>query len=117
MSTPQPSESQGSSPAGSAAGSLGAGIAIAWGCFIGGYVVAGFLLGAIGSIASPLAVAMWPLMALAPWILMIVFAVRLAGRGQSRTAKGIGVGVASILGVVLLLVAACFGLLSNANFH
>ena len=57
------------------------------------------------------------LLALVPWILMIVFAVRASQRGESRTALGIGVGFASILGVGLLLVAACFGLLSNANFH
>jgi hypothetical protein len=35
----------------------------------------------------------------------------------AATALGVGVGIASIIGVVLLLVAACFGLLSNANFH
>ena len=98
-------------------GSLGVGVLIAWSCLIGGYFAVGIAISLFGSIASSLAAALFPLLALAPWILMIVFAVRYSQRGESRTALGIGVGFASILGVGLLLVAACFGLLSNTNFH
>jgi hypothetical protein len=48
---------------------------------------------------------------------MIVLIVHFGKKNQSRTALGIGVGIGSIIGVVLLLVAACFGLLSNATFR
>lgn len=116
MSTPTPVEPQASPPS-PANGSLGAGIAIAWACLIGGYFAVGMLVTAIGQIAPSAAAGFAMLLVLVPWILMIVFAVRASQRGQSRTALGIGVGFASILGVALLLVAACFGLLSNANFH
>lgn len=98
-------------------GSLGAGIAIAWACLIGGYVVCGVFVSAVASIAGSAAAAFAPLLALAPWVAMIVLIIRLSGKGKSRTALGIGVGMGSIVGVGLLLVAACFGLLSNTNFH
>jgi hypothetical protein len=101
----------------SAKGSLGFGIVLAWCCLIGGYFVCGIVVSAFASAAPGIAAGIWPLFALAPWILMIVLAVRYGGRGQSRTALGIGVGVASIFGVALLLVAACFGLLATSNFH
>jgi Kef-type K+ transport system membrane component KefB len=57
------------------------------------------------------------LLCLLPWIAMIWLIIHFAKKNQRRTALGIGVGIASIIGVTLLLVAACFGLLSNTNFH
>jgi hypothetical protein len=117
MSTPELSPPQSGPPGAPANGSLGAGILIAWACLIGGYIGVSIVVTLLAGIASSLAAGLFPLLALAPWILMIVFAIRLSGKGQSRTALGIGVGVGSIIGVALLLVAACFGLLSNANFH
>ena len=57
------------------------------------------------------------LLALLPWIAMVWLIVHFRKTNQPRTALGVGVGIGSILGVLLLLVAACFGLLSNANFH
>ena len=115
MSTPVPVDPQ--TPPKPSNGSLGVGILIAWSCLIGGYFVVGIAVSAIASLSSSLAAGLAMLLALLPWILMVVFAVRFSQRGESRTALGIGVGVGSILGVALLLVAACFGLLSNANFH
>jgi hypothetical protein len=102
-------------------GSLGAGIALAWACLIGGYFVVGvmsslvfsFLNGVNSDFGAMIAV----LLCLLPWIAMIWLIVHFGKTNQPRTALGIGVGIASIIGVVLLLVAACFGLLSNANFH
>lgn len=103
------------------AGSLGAGIAIAWACLIGGYfavgVVASVVLRAINGVNSDAGALIAVLLCLLPWISMIVLIVHFGKNNQSRTALGIGVGIASIIGVVLLLVAACFGLLSNTNFH
>jgi hypothetical protein len=89
----------------------------AWSCLIAGYFDVGIAVRAFASQSTSLAACLAMLLALLPWILMVVFAVRFSQRGESRTALGIGVGFGSILGVALLLVAACFGLLSNANFH
>ena len=102
------------------AGSLGLGIGLAWACLIGGYVVVGIVSSMLFTVfggGSGLAAVIALLCTLAPWIAMLVLAIWFAKKGQPRTALGVGVGFASILGVLLLLVAACFGLLSNANFH
>lgn len=105
-------------PPGDARGSLGLGIGLAWACLIGGYTVCGFLIalayqalpeGANDTVAI--------LLVLLPWVMMIALIVWMASSGQSRTASGIGVGIASIFGVALLLVAACFGLFATSNFH
>ena len=117
MSTTEPVAPNPIPPAASANGSLGVGVLIAWACLLGGYIGVGIVVALLSGASSSLAATLLPLLALTPWILMIVFAIRFATRGQSRTAAGIGVGFASIMGVALLLVAACFGLLSNANFH
>jgi hypothetical protein len=102
-------------------GSLGKGIAIAWAVLIGGYVVIGSVIGALvtttrqfdGDLANALAIGA----IFVPWLAMIALIIRYAAKNQPRTAAGIGVGMASIVGVVLLLIAACFGLLSSTNFH
>ena len=103
-------------------GSLGAGIAIAWACLIGGYVAVSMFIGTLamamrgfgeGGLANLLVI----LSMLAPWIAMVWLIVHFANTGRPRTAKGIALGIASIFGVALLLIAACFGLLSNTNFH
>ena len=107
-------------PAADPHGSLGLGVALAWACLIAGYTFCAFVIGALSNINPPWGdgmVGMLVLLALLPWAGMIALVVWMASRGQTRTAKGIGVGIASILGVLLLLVAACFGLLSTANFH
>jgi hypothetical protein len=96
-------------------GSLGLGIGLAWACLIAGYtassVMAGLMLDAAPvGMRNGLAI----FAVLLPWLLMVGLIVWLAQRGQSRTAIGIAVGIGSIIGVALLLVAACFGLL---NMH
>jgi hypothetical protein len=107
--------------AGQKNGSLGAGIALAWACLIGGYFIVGVLsslvFGALNAGNSDLGAMIAILLCLLPWIAMIWLIVRFNKTNQPRTALGIGVGIASIIGVLLLLVAACFGLLSNTNFH
>ena len=120
MSTPDPT-TQSTSPAPAqplaGKGSMGIGILVAWACLIGGYVAIGVVVTALGQMSSALAAIVGPLLLIAPWIAMLVFALLYAGKGQSRTALGIGVGFASIIGVALLLVAACFGLMSGTKFH
>lgn len=109
MSTPPPAENR---------GSLGLGIGLAWACLIAGYTVSSVLVGALYRVAAyPAGDALIILGVLLPWLLMIALIIWLVRRGQPRTAAGVGVGIASILGVALLLVAACFGLLSSGNFH
>ncbi|HET7065728.1 MAG TPA: hypothetical protein VFI49_15765 [Rudaea sp.] len=102
-------------------GSLGAGIALAWACLIAGYFIVSVLSGIVFSVLnganSGFGAMLAILLALLPWIAMIWLIVHFNKTNQPRTALGIGVGIASIIGVVLLLVAACFGLLSNTNFH
>jgi len=99
-------------------GSIGLGIGLAWACLIGGYTIFGFLITAVYAVL-PLdardAVAV--LLALLPWLMMIALIVWMASSGQSRTASGIGLGIASIFGVALLLVAACFGLFASGGFR
>src|SRR5215475_11322113 len=115
-STPSPA----SPPASSADGSLALGIVIAWACLIGGYFVVGVFISAIAGLVrggSDFVTLIALLSALAPWIAMLVLAIWFAKKGERRTALGIGVGFASILGILLLLVAACFGILSGTNFH
>jgi len=121
---PSPAPPSGAPPAGAPApdprGSLGLGVVIAWACLIGGYFVVGVIASAAFSVfggGSDFAVIVALLACLAPWIAMLVFAIRFAQHGKPRTAMGIGVGFASIIGVLLLLVAACFGILSGTNFH
>jgi hypothetical protein len=108
-------------PAPDPRGSLGLGIALAWACLIGGYfvvsIVSGVIFGILRAADSDAAVWLAVLLALLPWVAMIALVVWFAKNDKPRTALGVSVGIASILGVVLLLVAACFGLLANANFH
>lgn len=108
-------------PAANPNGSLGAGIAIAWACLIGGYIavsiMASVVFSVLNGVNSGLGAVIALLLCLLPWIAMIVLIVHFAKNNKPRTALGVGVGIGSIIGVLLLLVAACFGLLSNANFH
>lgn len=99
-------------------GSLGLGIALAWACLIAGYTICGFIIGIISQFhMGEEALGLVVLVALLPWAAMIGLIVWMASRGQTRTAKGVGVGIASIIGVALLLVAACFGILSSTSFR
>lgn len=58
---------------------------------------------------------------LVAWVLppagILIAGIVMLNGSKPRTGKGLLLGLASILGVLLLLVAACFGLLSQSNFH
>ena len=84
-------------------GSLAAGVGLAWLVMVVGEVLVLFT----GSLAAILG-GIWM-----PPLAVIVWAVVLLNRGKSRTGKGMFLGLLSILAVLLLLVAACFGLMSN----
>ena len=89
-------------------GSLLVGVACAWGILIGGYALVGALLG-IGNGNDGAIVLLLAL----PWLGMLALIVWFAATGRSRSALGIVVGIGTIIGVGLLLVAACFGLLAS----
>ena len=118
----EPQSVQPASPANTTAnGSLGLGIALAWACLIGGYVLVAAIAttlfsvtrGMDSNVGATLAIGLSAL----PWIAMFGLIVYFLVNNKPRTAVGVAVGFASILGVGLLLVAACFGLLATSNFH
>ena len=94
-------------------GSLLLGVACAWGMLIGGYILAAMLL-SIGNGGNQGSVVL--LLAL-PWLGMLGLIVWFATTARPRSALGVLVGIGTIIAVALLLVAACFGLFANANWH
>lgn len=95
-------------PARQGQGSLLLGVACAWGMLIGGYALVVALLG-IGNGNDGAIVLLLAL----PWLGMLALIVWFATTGRPRSALGVVVGIGTIIGVGLLLVAACFGLLAS----
>lgn len=91
-------------------GSLLLGVACAWGMLIGGYALTIGLL----NIGNGNDAAIMLLLAL-PWLGMLALIVWFAATGRTRSALGVVVGIGTIIGVALLLVAACFGLLAGSH--
>lgn len=81
-------------------GSLLGGIGLAWAIMIGGSLIVG-----------PISVSLW----LVPPVAIVIIAVVFLTNGKTRTGRGMLLGLASIVAVVLLLVAACFGLLMHGG--
>ncbi|WP_266168223.1 hypothetical protein [Dyella subtropica] len=54
---------------------------------------------------------------LLPPVGILVWGIVLINGHKPRTGKGLLLGLASIFAVLLLLIAACFGLLSQSSFH
>ena len=96
-------------------GSLGAGIGLFFLCLVGGGVAAWVLhiliVAAVPewSYAGP----MFVIPSLLPWAAALVLGLWLASRGRTRTALGILVGFGLLVATALLLVAACFGIMSS----
>lgn len=101
-------------------GSLGAGIGWFFGCLVGAGIAGTGIMylssvmdptGRIAEFSAPFAMAL-------PWLAMIVLAIRLARAGKPRTALGILLGFGIFVALILLLVAACFGLFGGlGNMH
>lgn len=101
-------------------GSVGAGIAISIALLVLGTPISAILLGVLGGLLSSIGVnlyLLWLPLGLAPLILVIATGIWFTRKGQRKTAKGIWLGFAITIGLVLLLFAACFGLLAGSNFH
>lgn len=90
-------------------GSLAAGVGLAWLIMLVGEVLV-VMTGSVGGVLGGM---------FAPPLAIIVWAVVLLNRGKPRTGKGMFLGLLSIVAVLILLVAACFGLMSGIgnNFH
>lgn len=93
------------------AGSLWAGIGLAWLIVLAGHVITVGLASSLRSTGAVL------VLLPSPEIACVVVAILLLIRGRTRTGLGIFLGLASIAAVALLLVAACFGLLGLGNMH
>jgi len=87
-------------------GSLAAGVGLAWLVM----VIGELLVFMAGSSFNSIMVGV-----LLPPVAIVIWAVVLLGQGKTRTGKGMFLGLLSIVAVLLLLVAACFGLLSNMH--
>lgn len=100
---PQPAPEHPPSPG---KGSLAAGVGLAWLVMVIGELLV-FMAGrSFNGIMGGI---------LLPPVAIVIWAVVLLGQGKARTGKGMFLGLLSIVAVLLLLVAACFGLLSNMH--
>jgi hypothetical protein len=90
---------------GSPGGSLAAGVGLAWLVMVVGEILV-LMTGSLGAILGGIGL---------PPLAVIVWAFVLLGQGKSRTGKGMFLGLLSVIAVLLLLMAACFGLMSH--FH
>ena len=99
--------------------SIWPGFWLAWAALIGGYTVIVSLLATFASMFRGGGVPdeAWILIGLSPWLLIIGLIVWFATTGKPQMAKGVAIGLAAILGLVVLLFAACFGILSNTSFR
>jgi len=100
-------------------GSFWLGFWLAWGALFAGYTLVVSFLASIANMVRGGGVphAVWIFLAFCPWLLILALIVVFAAKGKPLTAKGVAVGLASILGIGLLLFAACFGILMNTSFH
>lgn len=87
-------------------GSLAAGVGLAWLVMIVGEVLVMTLILMTDSFGAILGGFLLPPLAIVVW------AVVLLNGNKPRTGKGMLLGLLSIVAVVILLVAACFGLIS-----
>ncbi len=107
-------------PVDASRGSLPLGFVLGWVTLLGGYgaiAVLGSTLGRIG--AYPLLTNLMALAGILPWAGLLGLIVFFAVKNKPRTALGVALSIASMIGVVILLVAACFGLfaLGGGNWH
>lgn len=102
-------------------GSLLRGFLLGWVVLIGSYVLMAVLMAVLSTVFANSYQVFGPLIALVgllPLGGIIALIVWFISKGQPRTAAGVGLTIASVVGLVLLLVAACFGLLAaNGGFH
>lgn len=108
--TPAPPDTQ---------GSLGTGVGLFFACILGGGAACTLLGGMLSGLRLPsaLLVPVYLALGLAPWAAAIAVGVRAAAAGRRRTAIGVLLGFGILVGIVLLLVAACFGLVASSGLN
>ncbi|HEV2606574.1 MAG TPA: hypothetical protein VGT79_01200 [Xanthomonadaceae bacterium] len=118
MSSPEPTEPPQPPPTFPPAdtGSLMAGFLLGWGAMIAGVLVNGMFWALQSSLGLPGADMIFLGVGSLPLVAMIVLAIWLANRGKSRSAAGVLLAFGSMIALVLLLVAACFGILATGGF-
>lgn len=131
MNTPDnnPYPDSSTPPAKSAEGDKGtvlAGFFIGWGLVIGSSMLGGFLISIlsgfsnlIGGYNSLLFQGVSGISFTLPLVTVIVAMVWFGNKGKSKIVKGIAAALASMIALILLLVAACFGIfaMSGSGFH
>ncbi|MEO8671885.1 MAG: hypothetical protein ABI411_11260 [Tahibacter sp.] len=98
-------------------GSLWLGFGLGWLVLVAGYIAVGMILYGLDSTSTNPPDALIALMVALPWIAMIGLMVGFTVRGKPRVALGMLVALGSMVGLVLLLVAACFGLFAVSGMH
>lgn len=104
-------------------GSLMKGFLLGWAVLIGGYVVVGFLFGLISGITgggNDLLGVFAMLGSILPWGGLLALIVYFAVKNEPRSAIGVVITFGSLVGLAILLVAACFGLIAmmgNGGWH
>jgi hypothetical protein len=97
-------------------GSLLAGFVLGWVAMIVGVVASGMLYALQSSAGLPGVGVVFIGVGSLPLVAMIVLAIWFANRGQSRSAAGVLLAFGSMVALILLLVAACFGILATGGF-
>jgi hypothetical protein len=123
MNTPDPGyrppRSPVDPPPGDERGSLLTGFLIGWVVLISSLVVVAVVfsvLGTMDSQGSGWIFGVFRLVGLLPFVSMVGLIVWFASKGKTRSAAGVGLTLASLIALVLLLVAACFGLFASGAF-
>jgi hypothetical protein len=80
-------------------------------------IIGGLFFAAVDSTAMAPVSVLLLVLALAPIAAPIVLAVRMRGQGRLQSSKGVFAALLTAVGLGVLLVGACFGLLSTADFR
>jgi hypothetical protein len=97
-------------------GSLLIGFVLGWVAMVVGVVVNAVFWALQSSLGLPGADIIFMGVGTLPLLAMIALAVWFSKQGKSRSALGVLVAFGSMLGLLLLLVAACFGILLTGGF-
>jgi hypothetical protein len=99
-------------------GSMLIGFFVGWGVLVASIVVAGAVIAGVGAMMNwnSASMVIAQLIGLLPIASMIGLVIWYAQRGKTRSALGVAATFGSLLALALLLVAACFGLMSGTNF-
>ena len=92
-------------------GSRWAGFGLFWLILVGGNLLLGVLGYALSSLGGYFG-GLFSLFGLLPWLAELGVGIWLAAKGKTRTAQGVLFGFLSLIGLGLLFVAACFGIIA-----